>query len=176
MNCLLNKKLFRSFLLGFTASLLFFKAYALNETQQVSQQTALIKVYFFEYKNAQGQRITFDENGRFYHAALFFKNKVYEAHPYWGVREVSKVSAIGIPVAELWGLEPALGLAEKIDSQLGKPFNLYSLWEDTTTTQCSKFVAQIVGLSPPLRSDGTRTFSPDGLYEALIKKGYFVAP
>ena len=128
-------------------------------------------VYFLEYRNSRGEIQSFDAGGRFYHTALKFHEKVLEAHPYYGAHLVSGLDQVGRLAAILYSKKSVQNFDAKVQAQLGKPFNLYSPWNDLTSTQCSKLIGQIIGVSPVLVADGSISLSPDTLYRELKKIG-----
>lgn len=129
-------------------------------------------VYFFQHKLPNGEVYSFDRNGRFYHSALKYKTKILEAHPYYGVRLATDLKKVGDLAAVLKSEKNILNLDAKIKMQMGKKFNLYSAWDDPLTTQCSKLIGQIIGVSPVIVQDGNLSLSPDLLYAELIKLGF----
>ncbi len=148
--------------LFFSALIFLFSFYTQAETT----------VYFFEYRMPNGQVYTFDEGGRFYHVAMKYKNQVLEAHPYFGVRLVVDIKKVGHLVAVLKHHQAVKNLDLKVQAELGKKFDLYSPWNDPTTTQCSKLIGQIIGVSPVIVANGNLSLSPDLLYAELIKHGF----
>lgn len=133
-------------------------------------------VYFFEYRLSNGEVYSFDKGGRFYHAALKFEDKILEAHPYYGAHLASDLSSVGHLAAILYSPGSIENLAAKVQAQLGRKFDLYSHWEDPKTTQCSKLVGQIIGVSPVVVEGGNLSLSPDLLYAELIKRGFLNMP
>ncbi len=133
-------------------------------------------VYFFESR--VGDKVySFDPGGRFYHSALKYREQILEAHPYYGAHLVSGLQEVNYHlVAILKSQKTVKNFDAKVKAQLGKPFNLYSRWEDPNSTQCSKLIGQIIGVSPVLVSDGTISLSPDTLYRELKKRGFKEAP
>ena len=129
-------------------------------------------VYFFEYRMPNGQVYSFDPGGRFYHAALKYKDQVLEAHPFYGAHLTSDLDKVGHLVAILQSKKSVKNFDEKVQAQLGKAFNLYSPWDDPTSTQCSKLIGQIIGVSPVLVEGGNISLSPDTLYRELKKHGF----
>ena len=132
-------------------------------------------VYFFEYR-VDEEVYSFDPGGRFYHAALKYQDQILEAHPYYGAHLVNDLVQVGHLVAVLHSQKSVKNFDAKVKAQLGKAFDLYSPWKDATTTQCSKLIGQIIGVSPVLVSDGTVSLSPDTLYRELKKRGFKDAP
>lgn len=137
---------------------------------QIDNKNNLFTVYFFEVKDKDGSSLSFDKGGRFYHVAFGLNSKFYEAHPYWGVRKISKIEQAGDPAVFLELSANAELIQESINRELGKKFSLYSDWSDETTTQCSKVVAKILNIEAPVRSDGKKAFSPDSLFANLKEK------
>lgn len=133
-------------------------------------------VYFFEYRMPNGQIYSFDPGGRFYHSALKFHDQVLEAHPFYGAHLVSVINndftKVGRLVAILQSKKSIKDFEAKVQAQLGKPFNLYSAWDDPNTTQCSKLIGQILGVPPVIVADGALSLSPDTLYRELKKRGF----
>jgi hypothetical protein len=129
-------------------------------------------VYFFEHRNPNGDVYSFDPGGRFYHAALKYKNQIVQAHPYYGVQLTTNLTQVGHLAAALYSTKNVLNLSAKIQAQLGKKFSLYSDWNDPKTTQCSKLVGQIIGVSPVIVQGGNLSLSPDLLYAELIKMNF----
>jgi hypothetical protein len=129
-------------------------------------------VYFFEYRMPDGSIYSFDQGGRFYHAALKFQNKILEAHPFYGVHLAEDINKVGHLVAILKSNKTVKNFEAKVQAEIGKKFNLYSEWTDPSTTQCSKLVGQIIGVSPILFDDNKLTLSPDTLYKQLLKMGF----
>lgn len=134
--------------------------------------SAITTVYFFEHRNTDGSVDSFDKDGRFYHVALKYKNQILEAHPYYGVHLAKDINKVGQLAAVLISKTDIPDLDQKVQNQLGKKFNLYSPWGDKNTTQCSKLVGQIIGVSPVLFENGDRTLSPDRLYKQLVKMNF----
>lgn len=133
---------------------------------------AEVVVVFFEYKKSNGQIISFDPGGRFYHAALKYADGYIEAHPYYGVHYEKNVKKVGHPVAVLKSKRVINDLDQRVKNQLDKDFDLYSPWNDEKTTQCSKLVGQILGVTPVKVQGGNISLSPDTLYHQLVKMGY----
>jgi len=129
-------------------------------------------VYFFEYRRPNGEVYSFDPGGRFYHAALKFHDQILEAHPFYGARLTEDLSKVGHLVAILQSNKSVKNFDQKVQAQLGKAFNLYSAWEDQNSTQCSKLIGQIIGVSPVPVADGNISLSPDTLYRELKKRGF----
>lgn len=151
-----------------------FAAFLLSQILILSTAFASVEVYFFEYRDHKGKIYSFDPNGKYYHAAIRLPDgRLLEAHPYFGGRVAKDIKAIGYKlVAALKFKKEFSGLLERAEDQIGKPFDLYSNWEDPKTTQCSKLVGQIIGVSPVLYDDGRYTLSPDTLYFQLKKQGF----
>ncbi|MBC7458472.1 MAG: hypothetical protein H7235_09350 [Bdellovibrionaceae bacterium] len=129
-------------------------------------------VYFFEHRRPNGQIDSFDLGGRFYHAALKYHDQILEAHPYYGAHLTSDLDQVGHLVAILHSQKTVKNFDAKVQAQLGKPFNLYSAWDDQNSTQCSKLIGQIIGVSPVPVQDGSLSLSPDTLYRELKKRGF----
>ena len=152
--------------LFFVSIILFFKAFSYAQTT----------VYFFEYRLSNGSVYSFDEGGRFYHTALKVDDKVLEAHPFYGARLASDLSSVGHLAAILYSPDPIENLNAKVQALLGRKFDLYSPWDNPQTTQCSKLVGQIIGVSPVVVQGGNLSLSPDLLYAELIKRGFTDIP
>jgi hypothetical protein len=129
-------------------------------------------VYFFEYRMPNGQVYSFDPGGRFYHAALKFHDQILEAHPFYGARLTGDLDKVGHLVAILHSKKTVKDFDAKVQAQLGKAFNLYSPWDDPNSTQCSKLIGQIIGVSPVPVQGGNISLSPDTLYRELKKRGF----
>ncbi len=129
-------------------------------------------VYFFEYRMPNGQVYSFDPGGRFYHAALKYQDQILEAHPFYGAHLTSDLNKVGHLVAILQSHKVVKDFDAKVQAQLGKAFNLYSPWDDPNSTQCSKLIGQIIGVSPVLVEGGNLSLSPDTLYRELKKLGF----
>jgi hypothetical protein len=129
-------------------------------------------VYFFEYRMPNGQVYSFDPGGRFYHAALKFHDQILEAHPFYGARLTGDLDKVGHLVAILHSKKTVKDFDAKVQAQLGKAFNLYSPWDDQNSTQCSKLIGQIIGVSPVPVVGGNISLSPDTLYRELKKRGF----
>jgi len=129
-------------------------------------------VYFFEYRMPNGQVYSFDPGGRFYHAALKVHDQILEAHPFYGARLTGDLSKVGHLVAILQSKKNVKNFDAKVQAELGKAFNLYSPWDDPNSTQCSKLIGQIIGVSPVPVEGGNISLSPDTLYRELKKRGF----
>jgi hypothetical protein len=129
-------------------------------------------VYFFEYRMPNGQVYSFDPGGRFYHAALKVQDQILEAHPFYGARLTGDLDKVGHLVAILHSKKTVKNFEAKVQAQLGKAFNLYSAWDDPNSTQCSKLIGQIIGVSPVPVEGGNISLSPDTLYRELKKRGF----
>lgn len=130
-------------------------------------------VYFFEYRNQSGDVVSFDPWGRFYHAAMQTPDGIIEAHPYFGVHIVKNLSKIHYRLAgALYHIKDVPNLSQKIHNELGKSFELYSHWDNPKTTQCSKLIGQIIGVSPVPVEGNMISLSPDTLYRELKKMGF----
>lgn len=129
-------------------------------------------VYFFEYRMPNGEVYSFDPGGRFYHAALKFHDQILEAHPFYGARLTSDLGKVGHLVAILQSKKNVKNFDAKVQAELGKAFNLYSPWDDPHSTQCSKLIGQIIGVSPVIVEGGNISLSPDTLYRELKKRGF----
>lgn len=151
-----------------------FAAFLLSQLILVSTAFASVEVYFFEFRDAKGKIYSFDPNGKYYHAAIKLPDgRILEAHPYFGGRVAKNIKDIHYTlVAALKFKKDIPGLLTRAEDQIGRPFDLYSNWEDPKTTQCSKLVGQIIGVNPVLYDDGRYTLSPDTLYFQLKKQGF----
>lgn len=129
-------------------------------------------VVFFEYRTSDGQIFSFEEGGKFYHAALKYQDGYIEARPYYGVHFEQDIKKMGAVAAVLRSPKTIPHLDQRVQKELGKRFELYSDWNDPDTTQCSKLVGQIIGVSPVKLSTGNISLSPDTLFRQLLHLGF----
>lgn len=135
----------------------------------LSAQSAQVQVYFFELRDTDNSLLSFEKDGKFWHVAMKYGDRILEAHPFYGVRLTDSFQDMGALASHVI-LEVPLSeaeISERVQSELGKKFHLKSEWNDLNTTQCSKLIAKILGLRPTILINGKETFSPDSLFLKL---------
>lgn len=141
---------------------------------------AEIRLAFFVYRDARGEVIQFEPGGRFGHVAVAVPGGWLHSYPYKGVSIEPSLETIGKEY-ELVTREdlPDLEAAE-IEKVLGLPYDSNFVWDDPSSTYCSKLVGKLLGLDPepmdfttpywegrePL-PQGELGLSPDDLYQRL---------
>lgn len=140
---------------------------------------ANVEVAFFEYRTSSGQVISVEPGGQFYHVAVRYQNSRYRnsryqngwlhAHPFYGVVLEPDIHKVGQLVSVL-SLDQNLSdhQLEQIEKEIGKKFSMSDDWSDSTSTYCSKLVANILNIKPTLMKNGQGWgISPDDLYHEL---------
>lgn len=151
---------------------------------------AAVDVAFFEVRLRDGTLLQLEKDGRFAHVAIRVGNRWLHSHPRNGVELVDSLREIGDAKQILSSDDEEEISAEIANEVVGLPYDFNFNWDDTTSTYCSKLVAQILGVPPmPMKFDGPYWekfkkpanegqpgVSPDGLYRSLKSYGYSARP
>src|SRR5690606_32020109 len=93
-----------------------------------------ISVAFFEARDAEGQLLQLESDGRFFHVAVSYRGGWVHAYPRRGVEWVTSLSEIGAPQVVLRHKRHPQLRDEDVLPLIGMPFDLTYTWEDPGTT------------------------------------------
>jgi hypothetical protein len=149
--------------------------------------SAEIEIVFFQHRDTNGNILSPETNGRFYHSAIKTDKGWLQAAPYSGViieknlnKMTSKIAVIikndKLPVLTVKDYGPYLEI----------PFDFEYRWENPNQTYCSKLIANLLNIQPlPIKNskvfsqtnkitiNDTIGLSPDDLYNILTTSGGF---
>lgn len=152
-----------------------------------------VRVAFFKGFDHNNRPVELSPGGDFFHVAIQIEGEWYHASTTYGVERISNLLSLtedGMQIhSMLESKEP--GLTKKdIEPYIGLPFDYFYEWDCDDKTDCTKYVARLLGVSPT-RTDfsaehwsvsygvevGGFGVSPDELYSRLKqKKFYNVSP
>jgi hypothetical protein len=105
--------------------------------------------------------------GKFFHVAIRLDQNWLQAHPYYGIHVGSYTPYLGpytVLRNESLNIEPQYILNQYSQCT----FELYSGWSNPQTTNCSNFIAKVLGVEPVHHGGDIETgFSPEELYDSL---------
>lgn len=141
------------------------------------------EVAFFQYRDSNGNAISFEEDGQFFHSAIKTKEGWLHASVF-GVQLVQDIKSIHYPLAVILKNKalPA-PIKKQYTRYLNLPFDSEYTWETTKKTYCSKLIANILKIPAlpmkqsaiitpynTLKLKDTYGISPDDLFEILTKE------
>ena len=149
-----------------------------------------VRVAFFRGYDDQNKRIELLKGGQFFHTAIQIQGQWYHTSTTYGVKTIADLSSLieeGMRVHSMlesgdWNLTKG-----DIEFYLGLPFDYFYEWECKNKTDCTKFIAQLLKVSPTRNSFSGDHWkksdyginkvsvgvSPDELYRSLKKKGFY---
>lgn len=144
---------------------------------------ASIRIAFLEYPIANGQSLQLEDNGRYFHIAIKYRDKWLHAHPYRGVEliEFSKLKSLG-RISSILVIKNLRSLKEQdVIKYLGKDYDSEFSWSDEKI-YCSELIAKLLNIPPqemsflspawPVhyhRYNGQLGISPDDIYRLITK-------
>lgn len=141
---------------------------------------AQVYVAFIEVRDSNGKVLQLENNGRYAHMAISYRNMWLHSYPNRGVELISNqaLEKIGsVTVIELKN-QPAITEAE-VSKYIGKPFDFEFSWDDNKI-YCAELVAKLLRIKPtPMqfsaafwpksyqKFNGNPGISPDDIFNQL---------
>ena len=144
---------------------------------------------FFKGYDHKGQLLELLPNGQFFHVAIQIQNQWYHASTNNGVKSIYNLSSLSdesmyihsMLESKDWDLTK-----QDIKPYIGLPFDYFYEWECENKTDCTKYIAHLLEVTPT-RADfkgihwsvgygiqkGGLGISPDELYMKLKQKGFY---
>jgi hypothetical protein len=148
-----------------------------------------VRVAFFIGLDHEKRQIELSPGDSYFHVAIQIEGQWYHASVDFGVSKVKELLSLSDESLYLKVILESTSLVVSQDAIapfLGLPFDYTHSWSRQDATNCTKFIAKILGVEPsPMTfessywrlSKGTKKnelgLSPDELYEALINKGFY---
>ncbi len=147
--------------------------------------------FFIGVDDHTAERIELIPGGKYFHVAIQIEGIWYHASPYSGVERLESLfdlSKEGIFVSDVLEHMQNLVFFDDIKPYMGQGFDYMYDWECTDRTDCTKYVSKLLGIPPTLATfegehwqasyiklDESLRYgvSPDELYVALLKKGFY---
>jgi len=147
--------------------------------------------FFVGVDDHTAERVELVPGGKFYHIAIQIEGVWYHASPYNGVERLESLfdlSKENILVSDVLEHREKLVFFDDIKPYLGQGFDYMYDWECKDRTDCTKYVAKLLSIPPTLATfegehwqasyiklDKSLRYgvSPDELYSALLKKGFY---
>lgn len=142
-------------------------------------------VAFLEMDWDDGRPVQLEPGGRFAHVAIKVGKKWLHAHTERGVDLVRDITVYGDRVTYLRNDSIETPSLWRVNHWLGKPFDTAYRWGVSTSTYCTRIVAELLHIPPKpmqFKSDVWQRFgeapvgqlglSPDELYEELLARGF----
>ncbi|PIU00886.1 MAG: hypothetical protein COT74_03010 [Bdellovibrionales bacterium CG10_big_fil_rev_8_21_14_0_10_45_34] len=153
---------------------------------------AEVRVAFIDIRLQNGELVELEAGSRFAHVAIEIQNRWLHVSEMHGVELIDSLTRFGNEIEILKNPDlPSLTLQD-IQPYLGKPYDFRFVWDDPTSSYCSKLIANILNIQPvPMEFTGsfwrlTRTprqlanlphglpgISPFKLYQYLIGRRSF---
>lgn len=139
-----------------------------------------VYVAFIEVRDQQGRVLQLENNGRYAHMAISYKNLWLHSYPNRGVELITQkdLEKIGVVTVIKLNNQPALTQTE-VSKFLGKPFDFEFSWDDGKV-YCAELVAKLLHLKPtPMqfsatfwpksyqKLNGQLGISPDDIFKEL---------
>jgi hypothetical protein len=141
-----------------------------------------LEVAFFQDRDSNGNIISLEDGGQFYHIAIKTEDGWIHALPYFGVTLFHDLSSIHPPLALILKNPDLPPLTRKeYKPYLKIPFDSEFTWSDPKKTYCAKLVGNLLDIAPlPMKNTEIKDqYNPalqDQNYTVKLKDSYGLSP
>lgn len=144
--------------------------------------SADLEVAFFQDRDSNGNLISLEDGGQFYHIAIKTEDGWLHAIPYYGVTLFQDLNSIHQPLALIIKNPDLLPLSRRdYKPYLNVPFDSEFTWSDPQKTYCAKLVGNLLDIAPlPMKNSEIKDQYNPALqnqnYTVILKDRYGLSP
>ena len=159
------------------------------DVQANDQGHSPVRVVFFKGFDHKNRPVELLPGGHFFHVAVQIEDDWYHASTTYGVEPIANLLTLtreGMQVHSMLESRDWTLTKKDIEPYIGLPFDYFYEWECEYKTDCTKYIAQLLDVSPTATdfsadhwrvsygvAEGGLGVSPDELYTRLKQKKFY---